>query len=261
MGDRFHRLSRLGLIPYPRSQKRVLVEGLEELCKLLKRPVCSADLSEFYTEFPAWRPVLKKRLGQVLLAAARQRGKGRRIFPVGVFQGHGYYAPEDSPKWRQAFEMHRASIQLERLESLHVPGALLLLERQCPEKTDRHAIEAILRLFEAEREMLQKRSVGETSHFVNSPPEPEIIPRKEAVDLLLGESRGRRSDASPLSPFRHLVVLRWPQSVLWPGSATPQYLPAQVRAYVRWRWPVHGEKHHKARFVGLRYGIDPAPEL
>lgn len=248
------------VVPYNESQKRILVEGVENLCQQLARPICSADLNQFYQQHPGRRPILKKRIGQLLLSAARPMGQARtrRIFPVGLFGNRVYYAPNPSPAWLDAFSKYRAVQQLAKLNSLPMADSLDLLEGQATSDHQRDTMTRIRSRWLLEQKILQEAAQGISRvEYPRLPIPQDLKDRAWAWNFLTSLIQGRRPSCQSLSSFRHLAELLWPQSILWEGVSG--YLPAQIDAYVRWHWPYPGENQidFLARRIVLRYGITP----
>lgn len=83
-----------------------------------------------------------------------------------------------------------------------------------------------------------------------------FVDRAEVTRFLTTEAHARRLWDVPLSPYRHLVRFRWPQTLLFPTPLVYAALHAQLFHFVRGKWPVGNEDDakHRAMAECLRYG-------
>lgn len=84
----------------------------------------------------------------------------------------------------------------------------------------------------------------------------DFIARAEAWKFLVTQADLRRLWDAPLSPTRHLVRFRWPQSTLFTERGDYVLLREQLEHFVRGKWPLDGEdaQMHAALAACLRYG-------
>jgi hypothetical protein len=250
-------------------QKSRVLAAVEHLALTLGRPVCSDDLRAFFREHPEARPDLLQRPGMVLAKCARKRGC-LRIHQIGLIGNRSYYAPTPERVWTMRLECHRVRLRFRRELKLHFVDHALQLMRGRFEPLARNALAGWL--LESSHFMrvlgndplaplLDELRVEARRHAVRSyrmrcP--AELIGRKAAERILRSqfEIRNPLADVGRLSLPRHLTLLRWPQSTLFPPRDPPAYWPRQIAAFVAYRWPLDDEDPIQARslWIVLRYG-------
>jgi len=252
-----------------RGEKAKLLFAVEELCEQLVRPICSGDLREFFRELPERRPCLLKRLGQQLIVAAEaQDGVVPHLKRIGIFRHKAYYALSDALEWRQRFSDHCIEQQVDELLRLNIPDHILTLRERGWSKLAAHAAGGWLaeiaflenghsdpsRVKVAVEVPVDFVPVDAASFFVPGP--AAFVGRFDAMRFLEAHARIRRLWDAPLSPYRHLVRLRWPQSPIFPAIAQYAALREQLFHFVRGKWPIDEEDElkHRAYAECLRYG-------
>jgi len=245
-----------------RGQKLSLIRAVGKVCEQLDRPVCSADLKQYFLAHPDERPVALKPLGAQLAHAARPlAGYVSHLQHVGNYRKWSYYAVDDT--WQDKFRAFVASQKLEGLMALDIPGHLshCSLDRYLVERTLVGWTQEVLKIsldggIAPPRQIWADIEPRKRSLFIH-PPDPELIDRGAAGQLLLREYIQRTERDYPLSQFRHLAMLRWPQSSLFDDSGEQLFWMEQVLFYAQAKWPV-GEGNPSeawAKFLCARYGL------
>lgn len=253
---------------YRRGEKAKLLSAVEELCIQLGRPICSGDLRELFREHPERRPCLLKRLGQQLIVAAEaQDGVVPHLKQIGIFRHKAFYALDDTPEWRTRFTDYCVEQRVEELLRLNIPDHILTLREKGRGSLASHAASGW---------------IAEIEHLANDHSEPSrimsgiVIPvnlgaekpwtaavidpsalanRFDTARFLQAHARIRRLWDAPLSPYRYLARLRWPQSPLFPEVSQYAALREQLSHFVRGKWPIEQEDEEKHRALAecLRY--------
>lgn len=252
-----------------RGEKAKLLSTVEELCIALGRPICSADLHAFFRNYPDRRPCLLKRIGQQLIGAAQPNdGYVPYLRKIGVFRYKAFYALENNSLRQQQFADYCAREKAIELRSWKIPEHVVVLQETGHVALARHAAsgwiaeieqladchsepESIRELFPLARDM-------EITHPWNAAQlvKSDFIGRDGAWNFLCSQAALRRLWDAPLSPTRHLVRFRWPQSLLFPALGNYLLMREQLEYFVRGKWPLDGEdaQMHAALAACLRYG-------
>jgi hypothetical protein len=254
------------------SENRKLYDLVSTLAQELKRPISSKDVDRHFEVYPASRPILTQRLGQLLIKAARPAKTGiPRIRQVGLHAYHAYYAPDSTPIWDVRFAEFRSRedltlfYQLRFLEKVRylvggphdalvchsLAGWLVeaeLLMGRCPT----HPLSAALI---QQRDQVQPLAAGSFTTVIPA----DLLPRSTASSLL---QRSMVEHASyrrtiKINHSRYLSVLKWPQSHLYPSLPALMYSDRQLQAFLVSRWPRDNENEEEAYALrwALRYPL------
>ncbi len=250
-----------------RSQKARLIESVRVLSEELARPVCSQDLQIYFARRPELRPDLLKRLGQQLLAAARNSVLSvPRVHQIGLIGNRAFYAASPDPRWERQLDDYRQELALRTLEDSRIADYLL------SHPDDTLCVEATIGLAAEVAHILSRHSqpdqarlqflglIDDLRPFNERLFRPRIVhpdlSRREASDRLTRLVAARR-DGRKLSTNRYLARLRWPQTSLFETPAGPRlYWSRQIDLYVDAKWPddFGDEILATARFWASRYG-------
>lgn len=236
------------------SGVRQLVDDVEYLSAKLGRPVCSKDLAEYYREFPGERPDMLQALGQQLIKATyERRRRSPTLSQIGIIGNCAYYAPDLSPGWLEGLRLHGLSLKIARQITLSLPTAAQALLRGEHGELARSALRGFIdeyapisqeaslaqwRKLSSLKRLLKTAGKHASAHFTGREMD-DLIGRQEAREVIRAEYSRRNPDFVPdgHNYNRHLAILKWPQTSLFPERTALTYSMGQVLAYCAARWP------------------------
>jgi len=252
------------------SQKTRLVQEVDRLCRLLKRPVSSRDLARVWAAEPDRRPLLLQRPGQILLKAARPCEGAPGLRKVGIIGNLAFYATDDDPVWDRAFYLHSIHLRMKMHVKWGVPQQAMYLLGTEHESIAQNALSGFMAEWSPVMRDSDAQQIAVKTAFVRlldvarkQNPSPFMGTCPPLADSVSAEklihaacSAYREDEFTRLNVNRHLARLSWPKVKLFQENG---FWLNQVIAHCRAQWPFedHDPIEQRAISICMFYG---APE-